>query len=567
MDLLRGVSSQRCGERLTALRGMATYPRLIVAFCVLAAVTLISEIAVSWHWPLYHDAQIFYFGGHLVLHGGMPYRDLFIMDFPLIFVINAVAIALLSWLGADLGMRFADLLGLLALGVAIYHFFKGECRRTGIAAALFFACYHVALGPLIANQRDFWMLPFLVAGCHFFAKYLEDTGGTRRRDLLIAGLFLGAAMMIKPLPLLLMPMLFLIRLDLRLWRRLAADVAVFGAGIGMPALLFVVWFAARGALGDLVHTLQYLPIYNRYGARPSMLADAEKIFVFVTLACVVAATAPRHRIRNCVLLAGCVYGFAHFYLQAFPWPQRLHPARLFFILLVFYNLRRLADVQALLPKLLTAAVLMGALVVCSPAVLADPQRPDAVQARREYAKRAERSADLSRAFTLAASDPARPDEGRTMHFFDTVVGFWYHHVALRAKTPSGCFSPSIFFIEQQDPAVQALQRKCIDELRRARPKIIAIVGFSYPHFDRYYTMLENPLVQSFLNENYRVVVDRGDDYRIYARTAQRALGPEAVGSRNGWLPSAAPHRAPLLQERVHAFGSVLEEPIARPWTR
>src|SRR5439155_22406416 len=112
-----------------------------------------------------------------------------------------------------------------------------------------------------------------------------------------------------------------------------------------------------------------------------------------------------------------------------------------------------------------------------------------------------------------AADPARPDEGPTMHFFDTVVGFYYHHVVLGATTPSGCFSPSIFFIEQQEPAVQALQGKCIEELRRAKPKIIVIVGFSYPYFDRYYTMLGNPLVQSLLNESYRVVVDRGDDYR------------------------------------------------------
>ena len=504
-----------------------TYPRLIVSFCVLAAATLVAEIVVSWHWPLYHDALIFYFGGHLVLHGGMPYRDLFVMDFPLVFVIDAAAIALLSWLGADLGMRIADLLCLLALGVAIYHFFKGECRRTGIAAALFFACYHIALGPMIANQRDFWMLPFLVAGCHFFARHLEDAGGTQRRDLLIAGLFLGAAMMIKPLPLIFVPMLLLIRLDLRLWRRLAADVAVLGAGIAMPALVFVVWFAARGALGDVVHTLRYLPIYNRYGARPSILADAEKIFVFLTLACIVAATAPRHGIRNGVLLAGCLYGLAHFYLQAFPWPQRLHPARLFFILLVFYNLRRLADVQALLPKFATAAVLTGALVVCSPAVLADPHRPAAIQARREYIKRAERSADLSRAFALAAPDPARPDEGLTMHFFDTVVGFWYNHIALGATTPSGCFSPSIFFIEQQEPAVQKLEHRCIAGLRRARPKIIVIVGFSYPYFDRYYAMLENPLVQRFLNESYHLAIDRGDDYRIYVRTAQGA--PRAGG--------------------------------------
>ena len=107
-----------------------------------------------------------------------------------------------------------------------------------------------------------------------------------------------------------------------------------------------------------------------------------------------------------------------------------------------------------------------------------------------------------------------------MHFFDTVTGFWYDHVALGATTPSGCFAPSIFFIEQEDPGVQALQRKCINELRRARPKIIAIVGFSYPYFDRYYTMLENPLVQHFLDDGYRLVVDRGDEYRIYARTEQ-----------------------------------------------
>jgi hypothetical protein len=497
---------------------MVTYPRVIAIFTVLAAATLVSDIAVSWYWPLYHDAQIFYFGGDLVLHGGLPYRDIFIMDFPLIFVINAAAIALLSWLGADLGMRVADLLGLLALAIAIYQFFKGECRRTGIAAALLFACYHIALGPMEANQRDFWMLPFLVAGCHFFANYLEDSDGQGRRNLLISGVFFGAAMMIKPLPVVLPPMLFLIRPHLRAWRTLAVDAAVLGMGIAIAVLPFILWFAARGALGDLIRVLRYLPIYSRFGPQPSVLADVEMILVVAALACLVAASAAHGSIRSGILLAGCLYGLAHFYLQAFPWPQRLDPLRVFLILLVFYNLRRLAGGQ-LLPKLVTATVMATALVVCSPAVLADPRRPDADQARREYAKRARREADLSRAFTLAAPDPARPDEGLTMHFFDNVEGFYYHQAALHATTPSNCFSPAIFFVEPQDPAVQALRRRCMAQLRQSPPKLIVITGFSYPYFDRYYMILENPVMRSFLDDGYRVVVDRGKYYRIYARTA------------------------------------------------
>jgi hypothetical protein len=104
-----------------------------------------------------------------------------------------------------------------------------------------------------------------------------------------------------------------------------------------------------------------------------------------------------------------------------------------------------------------------------------------------------------------------------------VVGFWYNHVALGATTPSGCFTPSIFFIEQQEPAVRNLEHRCIAGLRRARPKIIVIVGFSYPYFGRYYAMLENPLVQSFLDESYHLGIDRGNDYRIYVRTAESAL--------------------------------------------
>ncbi len=47
-----------------------------------------------------------------------------------------------------------------------------------------------------------------------------------------------------------------------------------------------------------------------------------------------------------------------------------------------------------------------------------------------------------------------------------------------------------------------------------------IAGFSYPYFDRYYVILDNPLMRSFLDEGYRLVVDRGDYYRIYARTAR-----------------------------------------------
>src|SRR5207249_6822368 len=144
-------------------------------------------------WPLIHDAPIMHYIAWRIAGGAAPYRDVFDMNVPGVYVLHG---AVLRGLGAgDGAWRLFDL-GWLALGGALIAALAAPWGAVAaVGGALVFAAYHLAGGAWQAGQRDFLLCPFLLAGALGVARWLE-----RRRivDLAWGGLALGAGVTVKP---------------------------------------------------------------------------------------------------------------------------------------------------------------------------------------------------------------------------------------------------------------------------------------------------------------------------------------------------------------------------------
>ena len=151
----------------------------------------------SLPWPLIHDAPLMHYIATRIAAGDVPYRDLFDMNMPGVYVLH---LALVQTLGTgDFAWRMFDLAWLVASALALAAFTAPWGRTAAAGAALFFAAYHLAGGAWQAGQRDFLLCPFLLAGALGAARWAED-GPRARRALSVAGagVALGSAMSIKP---------------------------------------------------------------------------------------------------------------------------------------------------------------------------------------------------------------------------------------------------------------------------------------------------------------------------------------------------------------------------------
>ncbi len=232
---------------------------LVTAFCLL-------QIAL---FDYGRDQGIYAMVGRVVTEGGMPYRDAWDFKPPGIFVVYALARAIFG--ASQRGIRLLEVASLLAMVGAMARLARDEWgdARIGVVGG--------AIAVLVHAQLDFWHTaqPESFGGvATIFALLLglrtpKAGAAPSRADLARwagAGALLGFAGLLKPpraggaLPLALVPLSRATRAaapgDSPLLRAAAwRPVAAIAAGGAAPIVLVVLWFAARGALGDLRQVL------------------------------------------------------------------------------------------------------------------------------------------------------------------------------------------------------------------------------------------------------------------------------------------------------------------------
>jgi hypothetical protein len=447
----------------------------------------------SLGWPLIHDAPLMHYVAWIVSRGGVPYRDVFDMNMPGVYLIHWAVLALggpgdrpwrlfdLGWLAATCALLFAycrPMAGGVAAG----------------AAAVLFALYHLSGGAWRAGQRDFLLCLFLIAGVYGVARSLETDGALA--PLVAGGAALGAGATVKPTAVL-------------LW----GGCALAAMWVVVPALVFG-WLGARGGLGAFrdVFAGYVLPLYSRVGRVPLREALGWYPYGWQSWALLGAvgaigaarAAPPARAARKALLLMGAAYGALHIWVQGKGWEYQLYPLALFACGLASVAVAPAAAPGRRIARWAAMAALAAAVVVLGQKG-ADATDPEwiAAKARRVAAL----TADLR---------PLVPPGGRAQ-VMDVTEGGVHALFNLGLTQPTRFIYDFHFFHDEADPSIRGLRAEFAAGLAAAPPDAVVIMRDTWnrPGYER---LREWPEVASLLERRYILAVD-GDGYRIYAKRA------------------------------------------------
>jgi len=241
--------SEPCDHRMKpTLRLARLQDQVLIALGALVVLLPISPLVL----PLAgRDSGVFLYIGWRILHGEIPYRDLWDHKPPLIFYLNALGL----WLsgGSKWGVWLLELAALvLAAGLG----FKLVKRAFGTQAAMVSLALWLASLILViegGNRVTEYTLPLQFA-CLWLAAGLDQTRHETRR-LFAIGLLCGLIFWTKQnaagVGIAVALYLIISRLAARQWGRLGRDLVSLAAGFALPSAAFVAYFATRGALPQL----------------------------------------------------------------------------------------------------------------------------------------------------------------------------------------------------------------------------------------------------------------------------------------------------------------------------
>ncbi|MDP2701835.1 MAG: glycosyltransferase family 39 protein, partial [Candidatus Rokubacteria bacterium] len=331
----------------------------------------------SWGWPLIHDAPLMHYIAWLVAQGAVPYRDVFDMNVPGVYLLHLGVTTLLG--EGDRAWRLFDFAWHGLTAAALFGFSRrmGDAW-SGLGAAVLFVLYHLSGGAWRAGQRDFLLALFLVLATWGTARAWESGGALL--PLVWGGLAAGAGIMIKP-----HAALFWIAcagasaLGARRCGRFRALAVWCAAGLAVPVLVLG-WLAWRGGVGPfaLIVTDYVLPLYSRVGRVSVWEGLRWHVYGWQVWSCLFAlglfgfrqSPEKPYDIRRWLALSGAAYGLLHFAAQGKGWEYHLYPFAVFLCALASVPLAARAkqaqpsrwDAWPALSRALTPALLVLAVV-------------------------------------------------------------------------------------------------------------------------------------------------------------------------------------------------------------
>jgi len=484
---------------------------VVAAAVVLVALAALRLLWASRAWPLVHDAPLMHYVAWQILEGAVPYRDLFDMNFPGVYVAHLLVLVTLG--PGDLAFRAFDAGILAAVGAGLWAALRFSGAWGGPAAAALFALYHVAGGPWLAGQRDLLLCAFLVWGAAGVIASVPASGGARARLLGTAAVALGAAVWLKPHAAVLIPLL-----GWWAWRGPAGGraLAAVGAGLVLPAVPMLVWLSWTGGLGAFTDiTLGYLiPLYGRLGRTDLFRELAGRDYGVVVLAgliawvCLGVAALARGRRGGtlAVLATGLAYGAAHFWMQGRGWEYHFYPLALFAVAIGGAGLgAAAADRRGSL-----TAILALVLVATAGALWTKGQRnlaPAWIETKTA------RVSHLSTALRPLVTS------GGTVQVLDTTDGGIHALFHLRIRQPSRFLYDFPFHHDVGHPYVRRLRAELMGALQTRPPVAVVVFEQGWPA-GGYERLAGFPELQRWLSEGYRLA-EESDGYRLYVGRAGR----------------------------------------------
>ena len=467
-------------------------------------------------WPLIHDAPLMHYIAWRISEGAVPYRDVFDMNFPGVYLLHLVALKLFG--ASNAGWRAFDLVWLGGSSLAAAALAAPWGRVASAAAGLFFATYHLAAGAWQTGQRDFLLCPFLLLAALAIARWAEHP--EERTPLMWGGLALGAGITVKPHAGLFAAALLVlvavvagrgrhgdVHARRRPWlRRAAVPAGIFVGTLIVPPLAVFVWLAAVGAVPAWYEiVVRYLvPLYSRLG-RPDRWGFYRwqvwiPIAAGVVLSLGSALVSRRFTVRHTVVAAGLGYGVVHFFGQGKGWEYHLYPLAAFAAVALFAEAPRLLDARRAMALPLLACIVAGAAMLGIKGVEASDAAWIPGKERRVSAIVAELDGRIA------------PED--FVQVLDTTEGGIHALLRLRAVQPTRFIYDFHFYHDVDTPIVRRLRDEFLAGFDAHPPKFVVLFEHGWPQggYER---------VEGFDGLRRRLAayrVDRRrDGYIVYAR--------------------------------------------------
>ncbi len=487
------------------------HPRGTLYVLIASAPAIIACLIASFRWPLVHDAPLMHYIAWRILSGAVPYRDLFDMNMPGVYVLHILVLKIFG--PSDLGWRLFDLVWLLFTAGAIYLLCRPVSRWGGLLGAVFFFCYHLSVGAINMGQRDFLLCVFLLLSAHFSALSVERRASPKWA--LLGGLCLGAGVTIKPYCALYG--IFIITLivlrayfDGSPWVR---EVLSFAAGSVVAPFLLGIWLVRTGGLGPMLDiTFKFLaPFYSKMGNGDTLTLALlplrlNQLWIFVTL---LAWRRIAKSLRYWLMVLGTAFGWFSFVLQGKGWDYHLYPFNVFLCALLGVSLASLLQRRALATKVLGFSCLslfMLLIALRCWSVSQTPMSSDLMANKVTTVK-------CLAAYLRPRIDPSRD----TVQIMDEAEGGIHALFLLRAAEPTRFIYDYQFLPDFQSQYAQALRTEFEEGLRTRPPKYIVV--FNRPlqgpsGHDR--VKLEFPDLNRLLTQSYNLEFS-SFAYDVYAR--------------------------------------------------
>jgi len=460
---------------------------------------------MSLGWPLIHDAPIMHYIAWRIGGGAVPYRDLFDMNFPGVYLLHLVVLRTLG--AGDAAWRVFDLAWLAVTSLTIAGLAAPWGRLAAVGGALFFAAYHLGGGAWQVGQRDFLLCPFLLLAALGVVRWGE------RRDwitLVLGGLALGAGATIKPHVVLfaLGLVLFLLLAPGHRSRARWMAALVLAATVTVVPLAVVTWLAESGGLEPWRRiVVDYLiPFYARLG-RPAVWSVYRwplwpPIAAVLVLSLGHVLVTSRFTFRHAVVTAGLGYGLLHYVGQGKGWEYHLYPLAAFAAVLLF------SEVEA---ALRASRLVLGVPMLASLAMVV-------VVLGSTGATTAEAAwiGDKQRVVRVLTSDlEQRVRAGDTVQVLDTTDGGIHALFRAQVREPTRFLYDFHFFHDSEQPAIRALRAELIVGLEASPPRYIVVFRTGWPTggYDR---IARFPELARLLATRYVADVQR-PAYTLYAK--------------------------------------------------
>lgn len=233
---------------------------LVPIFCILLALIVLYPLSPAIRPFEGNDSSVFLYIGKGLIHGQVPYRDIWDHKPPIVYLIDALGLLLAS--GSVWGVFFMQVLFLSAFNYITYKLFSKRIKPIVLAVGILFANIQILSLSNGGNLTSFYTIPLQIAGFWLLGYTIRN-----RSSLLpgmVAGILLTLTFLIRPNSVGVFAAFGIVVLINRIYKsrkellQFILGLALGCAIIGIPIL---VYFGLNHALIDM---WDQVLLFNRY---------------------------------------------------------------------------------------------------------------------------------------------------------------------------------------------------------------------------------------------------------------------------------------------------------------